>query len=294
MTAQPKAQPVTEAQSTAVAPPQQRAQIPWWAFILLATGLVLLYLIWTDYNYRESFLFISRGIVVTLRITLFGYLIAVTWGLVVGIGRTSKNSLIYNLATLYVEVLRGVPMIVQILYMAFVVTPAIVTLLTGLGTWGLTWASGIPWLAGLFRGMSQLDIQSISLEMRAILALGLGYAAYEAEVFRAGIQSIGKGQWEAAYSLGMNYFQTMRLVILPQAIRRVLPPLGNDFVAMLKDSSLATVIAVREITQLARLRRAATFRPGEAFNILAYLYLSMTLFLTSIVRYIERRTKVPH
>lgn len=267
--------------------------VPWWALIVIGTGLLLLYLILADPDYRDTFWFIAQGIKVTLRITLSAYAIAVTWGLIVGLGRTSKNPVIYNLATLYVEVLRGVPMIVQILYMAFVFVPLLVALGNALGTWGWTWTQGTPF-EGLFASLKDWSVRSISLEMRAILALGLGYAAYEAEVFRAGIQSIGKGQWEAAYSIGMTYFQTLRLVILPQAIRRVLPPLGNDFVALLKDSSLATVIAVREITQLSRLRKAATFRPKEAFNVVAFLYLSMTLFLSSVVRYIERRMKVPH
>ncbi len=275
------------------APGTEWRAVPWWALIVVGTGLLLLYLILADPDYRDTFWFIAQGIKVTLRITLSAYALAVTWGLVVGLGRTSKNPIIYNLATLYVEVLRGIPMIVQILYMAFVFVPLVVGLGNALGAWGLTWAQGTP-LEGLFTGLAEWSVRSVSLEMRAILALGLGYAAYEAEVFRAGIQSIGKGQWEAAYSIGMTYFQTLRLVILPQAIRRVLPPLGNDFVALLKDSSLATVIAVREITQLSRLRKAATFRPKEAFNVVAFLYLSMTLFLSSVVRYIERRMKVPH
>ena len=266
---------------------------PWWAIGLVVVGLALLYMILTDVNYRETFFFILPGVVVTLRITLLGYALAVFLGLLIGIGRTSKNPLIFNLSTLYVEVFRGIPMLVQILYMAYVVIPAVVRFGRFLGQWGETWAAGVPVLGALFAWLAGWNIQNFSLEVRAILALGIGYAAYEAEVFRAGIQSIHKGQWEAAYSLGMTYFQTLRLVILPQAVRRVLPPLGNDLVAMLKDTSLVTVIAVREITQLARLRRAATFRPAEAFNILAYLYLSMTLSLSSLVRYIERRMRVP-
>ncbi len=270
------------------------ASWPWWALFVVGMGLFLLYLILSDTNYRETFLYIGQGVTTTLRITFFAYVIAVTWGLVVGLGRTSSNPVIYNLATLYVEVLRGIPMIVQILYMAFVLVPVGVKVLNGLGAWGLAWSQGVPVLGALFAFLKGVSVRHISLEWRAILALGMGYAAYEAEVFRAGIQSIGKGQWEAAYSLGMTYFQTLRLVVLPQAVRRVLPPLGNDFVALLKDSSLATVIAVREITQLSRLRKAGTFRAQEAFNVVAYLYLSMTLFLSAIVRYIERRMKVPH
>ena len=120
----------------------------------------------------------------------------------------------------------------------------------------------------------------------------MGYGAFEAEVFRAGIQSISKGQMEAAKSLGMNYIQAMRFIILPQAIRRVLPPLGNDFISCLKDSSLATVLAVNELTQLGRLRRASTFRVLETFNVVAFLYLSMTLLLSSFVRWLEKKMKI--
>jgi polar amino acid transport system permease protein len=125
-----------------------------------------------------------------------------------------------------------------------------------------------------------------------VIALAVGYGAFEAEIFRAGIQSISRGQMEAARSLGMSYFQAMRFVILPQAVRRVLPPLGNDFIAMLKDSSLATVLAVNELTQMTRLRRASTFRVMEAFMVAAFLYLSMTLILSGFVRVLERRLKI--
>jgi polar amino acid transport system permease protein len=97
---------------------------------------------------------------------------------------------------------------------------------------------------------------------------------------------------EAAKSLGMNYLQAMRFVILPQAVRRVLPPLGNDFISLLKDSSLVTVLAVNELTQLGRLRRASTFRFLETFNVVAFLYLSMTLLLSSAVRWLENKMKI--
>jgi polar amino acid transport system permease protein len=97
---------------------------------------------------------------------------------------------------------------------------------------------------------------------------------------------------EAARSLGMTYFQAMRFVILPQAIRRVLPPLGNDFIALLKDSSLVTVVAINELTQLSRLRRASTFQIIETFNVVAFMYLSMTLLLSALVRWIEKKMKI--
>lgn len=265
-------------------------EIPWWAIVVIGAGLVLAVLVWRSPNYRDTFFYLWQGVAVTLRITVFSYLIAVSLGLLIGIGRTSRNTVVYNLATLYVEVVRGVPMVVLILYMAFALIPVLVKGLNGLGAWGLHALGGVG--EGLFLRLQQLGTRDVNMEWRAIIALGLGYAAFEAEIFRAGIQSIGRGQMEAALSLGMSRFQAMRFVILPQAIRRVLPPLGNDFVALLKDSSLATVLAVREITQLSRLRKASTFRVLETYNMVAYLYLSMTLFLSSLVRALERRLRV--
>ena len=267
------------------------ASQPLWAYFTVILGALMLYLILADPNYRDTFLFLLPGVKVTLRVALSAYGLAIVLGLLIGLARTSKNPIVYNLATFYVQIMRGIPMIVLILYVAFVGVTEIVNAIKALGTWGLTWAEG-SFLAGLFHSMAQTTIRGVSLEMRAIIALAMGYAAFEAEVFRAGIESIGKGQMEAALSLGMSYWQAMRLVILPQAIRRILPPLGNDLVAIIKDSALITVLAVRDITQLARLRKAATFRSIETYNIVVFLYLSMTLTLSSIVRYIERKWRV--
>ncbi|MEJ5241396.1 MAG: amino acid ABC transporter permease [Anaerolineales bacterium] len=246
---------------------------PWWIIILFSGGLALLYLILADTNYRETFLYLTQGLQTTLRITFLSYAIATVIGLIVGLARTSKNPILYHLSTLYVETIRGVPMMVLILYIAFALVPFLVDIIHNMG-------------------YTEFDIRAVSMEWRAIVALALGYGAFEAEVFRAGIQSISKGQMEAAKSLGMNYFQAMRFVILPQAIRRVLPPLGNDFIACLKDSSLVTVLAVNELTQMGRLRRAATFRAMETFNVVAFLYLSMTLLLSLLVRWLENKMKI--
>lgn len=263
-------------------------KVPWWALILGAAGLVLAYLILANPTYNDTFRFLSIGVIVTLRITLIAYLIAMVVGLITGLMRTSGNPILYTISTLYVQTARGIPLIVLMLYVAFVMVPIGVDGAQAIGRWGLT--LGATPLQGLFSTLADPNlIRSISLEARAIIALAIGYGAFEAEVFRAGIQSIGRGQIEAARSLGMNYYLTMRLVILPQAVRRVLPPLGNDFIAMLKDSSLATVLAVNELTQLGRLRRASTFRVFETFNVVAYLYLSMTLLLSSLVQLLERR-----
>lgn len=267
-------------------------KLPWWAFIIIGTGLLLIYLILASPNYHETFIYLQAGIKTTLRITLTAFPIATVIGLLAGLARTSKKGILFTISTLYVEVMRGIPLVVLMLYFAFGIVPVGVELVKGIAAWGLTWAQNHA-LVNLFTSLSDPNlIRRIPDEMRAIIALAIGYGAYEAEVFRAGIQSIGKGQMEAARSLGMNYFQAMRLIILPQAVRRVLPPLGNDFIALLKDSSLATVLAVNELTQMGRLRRSSTFRVMETFNVVAFLYLAMTLFLSAVVRVMERRLKI--
>jgi len=261
---------------------------PWWAIALVISGLTLTCLVLINKNYNETFLYLTKGIYTTLRITLFSFLLATFIGLFAGLARVSKNAFLYNISTFYVEVVRGIPLVVLLLYIAFALFPVFVEAIKGLGSWGLSLSPD----SGLFQSLASFSIRTITMEGRAVIALGFGYGAYEAEVFRAGIQSISKGQMEAAKSLGMTYFQAMRFIILPQAVRRVLPPLGNDFIACLKDSSLATVLAVNELTQYGRLRRASTFRVLETFNVVAFLYLSMTLLLSSFVRWLEKRMRI--
>ncbi len=267
------------------------ANVPWWALIIVAAGFFLLYLILSDANYRETFNYLRAGIAMTLYITMLAFPIATVIGLVTGLMRTSKNVVLFTIATIYVEVIRGIPLVVLILMVAFALVPMYVDTTKAIGLWGLA-RFGPEALNGLFKGMSVYSIRTISMEIRVVIALAVGYGAFEAEIFRAGIQSISRGQMEAARSLGMSYFQAMRFIILPQAIRRVLPPLGNDFIAMLKDLSLATVLAVNELTQMTRIRRASTFRVMEAFNVAAFLYLSMTLVLSAAVRLLERKMKI--
>jgi polar amino acid transport system permease protein len=279
-------------QSSRKAPPSgSLSQLPWWAFVLAAAGVLIIYFIFSDTNYHQTFIFLRTGVITSLRITLIGFPIATIIGLFVGLARMSKNVVIYTAATIYVEVVRGIPLVVLILIIAFGLVPIYVDLVNRLGAWGIVWSTNST-LTNLFTGLSTYSIRTIPMELRAIIALALGYGAFEAEVFRAGIQSIGRGQMEAARSLGMSYVLAMRLIILPQAIRRILPPLGNDFIALLKDSSLATVLAVNELTQLTRIRRSSTFRVMEAFNVAAFLYLSMTLLLSGFVRFLERRMKI--
>ena len=261
---------------------------PWWAIALVLAGLAFGSLYFTSSNYHATFTYLVTGVYTTLRITLFSYLIATVIGLIAGLCRVSKNVFLFNISTLYVELVRGIPLVVLLLYFAFALFPLFTTSVTNLGMWGL----GFMPNSAFFQSLADFSIRAVPMEGRAIIALGFGYGAYEAEVFRAGIQSIGKGQTEAARSLGMNYIQAMRFIILPQAVRRVLPPLGNDFIACLKDSSLATVLAVDELTQLGRMLRAANFRVLETFNVVAFLYLSMTLLLSGAVRWLEKKMKI--
>jgi polar amino acid transport system permease protein len=232
---------------------------PWWLLILTLAGAILLIAMVRDEEYKSALNYILQGVLLTVRVSVVAYIIALILGLVAGLGRISKNPLINTLATLYVEVMRGLPMLVIILYSQFVLAP-------------------------------QLGIQR-NAELSGIIALAVGYGAYLAEVYRAGIESIERGQSEAARSLGMSSGETMRYIVLPQAIRRVLPPLGNDFIAMLKDSSLLSAIGVNELTQLARIEGSRTFDYFRAFNAAALLYLILTILLSLGVRYIERRTQ---
>jgi polar amino acid transport system permease protein len=260
-------------------------KLPWWALAIALAAVLIVFSFLTSPLYKDAFNFIKEGIITTIRVTVIAYGLSLIGGLIVGLGRVSKNVVFYNLATLYVEVVRGIPMLVIILYGAFVVVPIALDLINGLGNWLVRFAP----LVGFGQALQQIDIQQIDMSARATAGLAMGYAAFEAEVFRAGIQSIEKGQMEAARSLGMNYFQAMRFVILPQALRRVLPPLGNDLIAMLKDSSLISALAVRDITQLGKLYRARSFRSFEAYNTMAFIYLTMTLSLSILVKFIERK-----
>ncbi|MGQ9850967.1 MAG: amino acid ABC transporter permease [Aggregatilineaceae bacterium] len=208
----------------------------------------------------------NAGIFLTLRVTFQAYALALLLGLIFGLMRVQTNPVLYAISTLYVEVIRGIPLLVILLYAGFVVSPQL---------------------------RDNVGI-SLSDEQEAVIGLAFGYGAFIAEIFRAGIQSISRGQMEAARSLGMSYPQAMRYVVLPQAVRVVLPPLGNDFISMLKDSALISVLALPDLLQLGRLYVSRTFRAFEGYNTVAILYLLMTLFLSMLVRIIERRSRLPH
>jgi polar amino acid transport system permease protein len=260
-------------------------QIPWWILILAAAGLLILLFVTTSASYQETFGFLWSGVIRTLELTLVAYAVALFFGLVGGLGRISKNPIIYTLSTLYVEVIRGVPLLVVLIYIAFVFAPAASEFLHSNGE-----ALNLPLL-------DDLGVFFRDDFMRGVLGLAIGYGAYLSEVYRAGIESIPPGQMEAARSLGMSYAQAMRYVILPQAVRIILPPLGNDFIAMLKDSSLVSAIGAlpvnAELTLRGRMYSASTFKSFETWNSVAILYLIMSLGLSVVVRSIERRWSIP-
>jgi polar amino acid transport system permease protein len=265
---------------------------PWWVLLLLFAGLLLAYAVSTSEIYKDAFQFIGEGLTTTIRLTLISFGAAIVLGLLTSLGRVSKNPIAYNLATLYVEMIRGVPILVTLLYTAFIIMPFVVLpLINRLGGFMLQHVTSDP-LVQLAGSLVQLDIKQIDMLYRAVLGLTIAYGAFEAEVFRAGIVSIERGQMEAARSVGMSYFQAMRYVILPQAIRVMLPSLGNDFIAMLKDSSLVSALAVRDLTQMGKLYRARTFRSIPAYNTIAALYLVMTLLLSQMVGFLARKMSV--
>lgn len=216
-------------------------------------------------QYADALRFISAGVGVTLTVTFAAYFLALIIGLIVGMLRLSTNPIVYHVTTVYVEVMRGLPMLVIVLYAGFVIRPAIRDATGGF-----------------------IDP---SMMVGAIVGLGVGYGAFMSEVFRSGIQSINRGQMEAAKSLGMTYFQAMRLVILPQAIRIILPPLGNDLISLLKDSALVAVLAIPDVLQLGRLWISRTFQALVGYNTVAIIYLALTVGLSLIVGIIERRVR---
>jgi polar amino acid transport system permease protein len=262
------------------------SRFPWWFLAIILIALWTAYAIYSRENYSEAFGRIIQGLGTTIITALVAYGIALIFGLLAGLGRISRNVALNNLATLYVELIRGIPMLVLIFFIALVGVPTVVDGINSLGDWldglGVTIVGGI---------LTTFNNQAISMSVRAVIALAVTYGAFLAEIFRAGIQSIGRGQTEAARSLGMSTGQAMRYVILPQAIRNVLPALGNDFVAMVKDSSLVSVLAVRDITQVARLYAGSTFRFREAYVTLSVLYLTMTVALSLVVQRLERRLR---
>jgi len=264
----------------------KKQDFPWW---MVAIGLLILatfVLIQINSGFKDAFNIIRTGLGVTISTTLIAYCIALVVGLIVGLGRVSESVIWRNLSTIYVEIIRGVPLLVLIFFIALVLIPGITNLLSSLGTYLISVG-----LQGIGESLAVIENRSISMNSRAIISLAITYGAFSAEIFRAGIQSVNKGQMEAARSQGMSHWQAMRYVILPQAIRNVLPALGNDLISMLKDSSLVSILAVRDITQIARLYVGHSFKFAQAYSILCVLYLTLTLILSLVMKFIEGKMR---
>ena len=215
-------------------------------------------------EYIKAFNFIIPGIRITFGATFVSFLIALILGLFLGIGRISDNKFLSTISRTYIEFVRGIPILILIFTMAFVVVVD----------------------AAEFLNINNGNVPMI---IRAIIALSVFYGAYIAEVFRAGIESVPVGQREGGASLGLSERQVMRHIVLPQAFRNMLPALGNDFISMMKDSSLLSVLAVQDLTYKGRLYSGSTFRFQETYLVLTVLYLCITLLLSGLQRRLERR-----
>lgn len=244
----------------------------WWILVaIVAVTIVILVTRYPD-PYKDLVVFVRDGVWRTIYITVISFFLVVIFGLVVGLARLSKIKIIRGIATVYVEIIRGIPMLVQIIYWYYAM-PAIIKSL------GVSW--GIPAMA---------DFRANGIVM-AIIGLTFGYSAYMSEVYRAGIQSISKGQMEAARSLGMTYVQAMRHIILPQAVRVILPPMGNELITLLKDTALVSAVSVPDLTRRGREFSSINFNPIETWTMVALLYLVMTLLATRLVAYLEKKAK---
>lgn len=198
-----------------------------------------------------------KGTLITVGVSISGILIGCILGLFIALGKMSSIKIVRLPFIWYINFFRGTPLLVQLLLIHFGVVPLI-----------MTPANAI---------------------VSTILTLSLNSAAYVAEIFRAGIQSIDRGQTEAARSLGMTHVQTMRYIIIPQAVKRMIPPLGNEFIVLLKDSSLAAIIAAPELMYWGRAAVGQYARVWEPYLTAAFIYLILTLSLTYLLNFIERR-----
>ena len=238
-------------------------------FLILTTALLLLsgcsnnwgwYVVDpTTKNGWINLKFMASGAYYTIIMSLTAILISVVVGLLVALPGLSKKRgwRIFNRT--YVEIVRAVPILVLILWVYY----------------------GLPALSGI----------TLNVFWAGVLALALSDSAFQAEIFRAGIQSIARGQYEAAQSISLNYRDTMRFVILPQAIRRILPALGNQLVYMMKMSSLVSVIGLQELTRKANELVVSEYRPLEIYTVLVLEYLVLILIVSAGVRWLERRLK---
>ena len=255
-------------------PSRDKPEFPYWLIVVAALGLWLFWMVFADPVYSQALATLGKGIGITIFVTIFAFTLASGLGLLLAVASLSRHVVPRQAARLYVEVVRGIPIIVLLLYVAFVVAPAGVIL----------WNAVTEPL-----GLGPVRTRDFPLLWRAVIALMIAYAAFLSEIFRAGLQSVDPGQIEAAKSLGLTGWMRFRHVVFPQAFRTILPPYANDFVAMVKDSSLVSVLGVADITQLGKVTAAGNFRYFETYNVVALVYLVMTIGLSLALRRLERK-----
>jgi polar amino acid transport system permease protein len=240
----------------AIPSPKDRGLFTAWRLAFFGALATLGYLYFFEPDpYQEVLAFLPDGILVTFEVTVMSICGALVLGLLTGLGRISRNKYVNVVASTYVEVVRGIPLLVQLFYIYY----------------------------ALGRFIRVPDI------FAAVISMSFCYGAYMGEVFRAGISSIDKGQTEAARSLGFNNRQTMFLVILPQAWRTILPPVGNEFIALLKDTSLVSILGVADLLRRGREFASSSFLYFETYTMIALVYLIITLFLSKLVSIMEER-----
>jgi len=245
---------------------------PWWWLVAAVILLSVLLMVFMPDPYWNIFLFVRDGLAITVELTVISFVFIIIVGLIGGLGRIAKNRVIYIIATLYVEIIRGIPLLVQLIW----------------------WYFAAPVIIQSFGKLIHFDALATYRSnpiFLAVVGLVICYGAYMAEIFRAGIQSIPKGQMEASRSLGMSYMQSMYHVVLPQALRVVLPPVGNEFIMLLKDTSLVSVVAVADLTRRGREFMASHFNPLEVWTLIALLYLILTLISARAISWLEKRRK---
>lgn len=259
-------------------PRKPSSEFPYWLASLFALFVAMVFIIVNYEIYNTVFHRVAQGIGITIYVTLLGFTLACVSGLFLAIGMNSKWLIIRQICRFYVEIVRGIPMLVLLFYFAFVATPMLISIGNFLFAYPQQWGLMDPFI-----------IRDFPMIWRAILALTISYSAYIAEVFRAGFQSVDIGQYEAANSLGLSRLATFYRITMPQAFKTIMPPLGNDFIAMIKDSALVSVLGVADISQMGKLYSAGTFRFFETYNVVTFIYLVMTISLSLALRGLEAR-----
>ncbi len=209
---------------------------------------------------REQYGYLAIGAIYTLGLTSLSMLFGISIGIIISLGRMTKNIFIRSISSVYVDVMRGIPLLILLIW--------------------------------FFYGLPMLIDFSFSPLFAGVACLSLKYSGYLAETFRAGIQAIEKGQSEASFSLGFSKLQNLRRIVIPQAFRIVIPPIGNSFVSMLQDSSMVMIVGIWELMKRGNSLANSTLKPFEIYTAVGAFYLIMAISASRINRYLERRLKL--